>query len=96
MAQPMIGLAIYVGVTDRSRTKKFPFSADMTPPRYIEEHGMAFELVARHYEVDPVAIAETQERVREWNARHFGKLPLVGEVVASDEATTSFGQSEAA
>jgi hypothetical protein len=71
----MIGVAVYVCDTDRTRTKKYPFAEHMDCPRQIQDAdtGLTYSLVARHYEVDTADIDATQARVREWNAKRHGR-----------------------
>lgn len=90
----MIGVAVYVCTTDTRRTKQYPFADGAECPRYITDAdtGDVFQLVSRHYEVDPLAIEETQARVREWNAKRYGAT--VRDVIANDTATA--GDAEAA
>jgi hypothetical protein len=89
-----IGVAMYVSTTNPARVRSYPFGDDMTCPRTIQdaETGDVFHLVARHYEVEPAAIDETQARVREFRARQYGAT--VREIIANDTAT-AFGEEAA-
>lgn len=87
----MIGVAVYVSDTKPHRTKKYPFAEHMECPRHIEENGVTFTLVSRHYEVDAAAIDETQAKVREFRAKQYGVV--VRDVIANDEATANFGEA---
>lgn len=97
MAPHMIGVAVYVCMTDSRRTKRYPFAEHQDCPRTIQDAatGDVYTLVARHYEVDAAELDAAQARVRAWNARHHGRLAVTQDVIANDEATANF-RSEAA
>lgn len=96
--------ATYVADADPRRSRTYPFREGQHIPRTLDIDGMTFSLRAVCYEPPAVvrdeiadaiqsakaALDAVQTARREWNAR------LYGGTIASDEATTSFGQSEAA